>query len=170
MNENINILIVEDEAAIREMVVMQLQREGYNVIDCESAEQAESVLASQSVHLMLLDWMLPGMDGVDFAKRLRDGNSPHKALPIILLTAKAEEDDRLLGFEAGADDYICKPFSLKEMLARIRSVLRRSFDSEVPPERVSLAGLTIDTEAHLVYSKDDKSIHLGPTEFKLLYF
>lgn len=169
MSDNYSILIVEDEEAIREMVRLTLERENYTVLDCETAEEAKAILEKQSVHLLLLDWMLPGMSGIEFTQQLRESERL-KQLPIILLTAKAEEEDKLHGFDCGADDYITKPFSLKEMLARVQSVLRRSHKIETLPNRISLNGLTIDTSSHLVYTDAQDEIHLGPTEFKMLLF
>lgn len=166
-NEQYTILIIEDEEAIRDMVRMTLERESYQVLDCETAEEAQRLLADNTIHLLLLDWMLPGISGIDFAKQLRAQGNLTK-LPIILLTAKAEEEDKLSGFEAGADDYISKPFSLKEMLARVQSVLKRSYPEELLQSRISINGLTIDKESHLLYTDNQDEIHLGPTEFKLL--
>lgn len=168
-NDRYTILLVEDEEAIRDMVRLTLEREKYHVIDCETAEEAEEILDNQTVHLMLLDWMLPAMSGIEFAQKLRKSDK-HKQLPIIMLTAKAEEEDKLHGFDAGADDYISKPFSLKEMLARVQSVLRRSHRKDEVKDRISLGGLTIDKESHMVYTDDKDEIHLGPTEFKMLLF
>lgn len=164
------ILIVEDEIAIREMTRLSLEREGYRVVDCETAEEAQPILAREDVHLILLDWMLPGISGIDFAKQLRQSEHlPH--VPVIMLTAKAEEDDKLSGFAAGVDDYISKPFSIKEMLARIQSVLRRSYhEAGSTNEILRLGGLNVDKTAHLVTTDDHVEIHLGPTEFKLLLF
>lgn len=168
---NYTILVVEDEEAIREMVNMALSREGYRVVDCETAEEAENILNRKKVHLILLDWMLPTISGIVFAKKLRESGA-FSNIPIIMLTARTEEDDKLIGFETGVDDYISKPFSLKEMLARVQSVLRRSYTDGLDEEgdRVSLHGLTIDKVAHLVYTDKNKEIHLGPTEYKLLLF
>lgn len=170
-DSNYTILVVEDEESIREMVNMALSREGYQVMDCETAEEAEAILTDQKIHLILLDWMLPTISGIVFAKKLRESHSFNK-IPIIMLTARTEEDDKLIGFEVGVDDYISKPFSLKEMLARVQSVLRRSYADgpDDTSEHISLHGLTIDKVAHLVHTKDNKEIHLGPTEFKLLLF
>lgn len=169
-HKNYQILIVEDETAIREMLRLSLERESYRVLDCETAEEAADILEQETVHLVLLDWMLPGMSGIDFAKKLRKKDTlPH--VPVIMLTAKAEEDDKLTGFDAGIDDYISKPFSLKEMLARVQSVLRRSHGDEVKStDIISLSGVTLDKESHLVYTDNNDEIHLGPTEFKLLQF
>lgn len=164
------ILIVEDEESIRDMVRLSLEREGYQVLDCETAEDAEEILSNQTVHLMLLDWMLPGISGIEFAKQLRE-DTILPQIPIIMLTAKAEEEDKLSGFDVGIDDYISKPFSLKEMLARIQSVLRRSYSDKALDEQViCLSGVTLDKTSHLVYTDNHDEIHLGPTEFKLLLF
>lgn len=168
-NEKTTILIVEDELSIREMIRVTLEREQFNVLDCETAEEAAELLASKDIHLILLDWMLPSMSGADFAKQIRESKQNNN-IPIIMLTAKAEEEDKLRGFDIGVDDYISKPFSLKEMLARIQSVLRRSYADTETPKKITLAGITIDTESHLVYTDDQDEIHLGPTEFKLLLF
>ncbi|MBS9778012.1 MAG: phosphate regulon transcriptional regulator PhoB [Gammaproteobacteria bacterium] len=169
-HKNYQILIVEDEHDIREMLRMSLERESYRILDCETAEEATDILEKETVHLVLLDWMLPGMSGIDFAKQLRRQNRlPH--VPVIMLTAKAEEDDKLNGFDAGIDDYISKPFSLKELLARIQSVLRRSHSGDNELKNIiSLSGVTLDKESHLVYTDNNDPIHLGPTEFKLLQF
>lgn len=168
-NDNYTILVVEDEEAIREMVDMTLTREGYHVVGCETAEEAEDILAQQTVHLILLDWMLPGISGVQFAEKMRNGQQ--QQIPIIMLTARVEEDDKLKGFSVGVDDYISKPFSLKEMHARVQSVLRRSYaESDVESNTISLSGLTIDKVAHLVHTDEGEEVHLGPTEFKLLLF
>lgn len=168
-NENYTILIVEDEQAIREMIRMTLERESFQVLDCETAEEAREILAQNDVHLLLLDWMLPAMSGIHLAKSIRQAKR-NANVPIIMLTAKAEEEDKLRGFDVGVDDYISKPFSLKEMLARMQSVLRRSYAETEAPKKISLAGITIDTESHLVFTADEEEIHLGPTEFKLLLF
>ncbi len=168
-NHQYQILIVEDEEAIREMLRMSLERESYRVLDCETAEEALQMLGQQPVDLVLLDWMLPQMSGMDFVKYVRQ-HPELSALPIIMLTAKAEEDDKLDGFDAGIDDYISKPFSFKEVLARIQSVLRRSHNSQPAGDVISLSGITLDKQSHLVYSPNQETIHLGPTEFKLLQF
>lgn len=169
-NQDFTLLIVEDEAAIREMVRMSLEREKYQVIDCETAEEAKKILAEKTIHLMLLDWMLPGMDGVEFTRALRDSEA-FKKLPIMMLTAKAEEDDKLSGFQVGIDDYLSKPFSIKEMLARIQSLLRRAYAEGGDKSNIlTLGGVTIDCDSHLVYTEAQDEIHLGPTEFKLLLF
>ncbi|MPV85404.1 phosphate regulon transcriptional regulator PhoB [Ostreibacterium oceani] len=167
--EKFSILVVDDEAAIREMIRMTLVREEYEVIEAETAEEAKAQLNKEIVHLVLLDWMLPSMSGIDFAKSLRT-ETAYQYLPIIMLTAKTEEHDKLSGFEAGIDDYITKPFSLKEMLARVQSVLRRSYPSGLDTDTISLSGLTLSQSKHKVYTKANEDIHLGPTEFRLLHF
>ncbi len=169
MNHKSCILIVEDEEAIRDMLRLSLEREGYRVLDCETAETAYKILKKENVHLILLDWMLPYMSGVEFAKLIRHDKAL-STLPIIMITAKAEEDDKLNGFDAGVDDYISKPFSLKEMLARIQSVLRRSQVNSVNSDAICLSGITLDKESHVVCTENHEEIHLGPTEFKLLQF
>ncbi len=167
--KNYCILIVEDEESIREMLRLSLERESYQVLDCETAEEAIDLLGKVNVHLILLDWMLPKMSGIDFINYLRKDNKLSR-LPVIMLTAKAEEDDKLDGFAAGVDDYISKPFSLKEMLARVQSVLRRSQAGTNSDNLLALSGVIVDSENHLVYTENNEDIHLGPTEFKLLKF
>ena len=169
-NKNYQILVVEDEEAIREMIFLSLKRESYKVLDCETAEEAKDILANENIHLILLDWMLPGISGIKFAQQLRSDGSTSQP-PIIMLTAKGEEDDKLMGFDVGIDDYMSKPFSIKEMLARIQSVLRRSYDDkDISGSVINLSGVMLDKESHMVYSKNHDEIHLGPTEFKLLQF
>lgn len=164
------ILIVEDEIAIREMLRLSLERESYQVLDCETAEEANNIIRKETIHLILLDWMLPGISGIEFAEQIRNDDSlPH--IPIIMLTAKAEEDDKLSGFSAGVDDYISKPFSIKEMLARIQSLLRRAYyEQGISDSIIKLSGLIIDKSSHSVFTDNHEDIHLGPTEFKLLLF
>ncbi len=156
-NKKYRLLIVEDEESIREMLRLSLERESYKVLDCETAEQAEKILHSEN------------MSGIDFLKTLRSDDT-FKNLPVIMLTAKAEEDDKLDGFDAGVDDYISKPFSLKEMLARIQSVLRRSDRHQQLGDIISLSGVHLNKESHRVHTDDNEEITLGPTEFKLLHF
>ncbi len=163
------ILIVEDEQSIRDMLRLSLERESYQVLDCETAEEAIDLLKRESVHLILLDWMLPKMSGIDFIQYLRKVDKLAD-LPVIMLTARAGEDDKLDGFDAGVDDYISKPFSLKEMLARVQSVLRRTQNSRQLGNIITLSGVSLDKESHLVYTENNNEIHLGPTEFKLLLF
>lgn len=162
-----SILIVEDEPAIREMVVMALERAGYDMAQAASAEEAERVLANGLPSLILLDWMLPGMSGIELARRLRRDEYT-RDVPIIMLTARSEEDDRIRGLEVGADDYIAKPFSTRELQARIKAVLRRSqpHDDEGV---LAVENLKVDTSSHRV-SAGEQAVEMGPTEFRLLHF
>lgn len=161
------VLIVEDEAAIREMVAMGLNRAGFEVRHAESAEDAEGAIRLGVPDLVLLDWMLPGQSGLDFARRLRR-DQLYREVPIIMLTARGEEEDRIRGLDVGADDYLSKPFSPRELVARIRAVLRRTTPT-AGDEPVAVDGLQLDPVSHRV-SADERTINLGPTEFRLLHF
>lgn len=167
MSQDITILVVEDEAAIREMLDFTLERAGFKVIQAGDAREAGERLNEQIPDLVLLDWMLPGISGVEFAKRLRR-DEPTRNLPVIMLTARGEEESKLRGYEVGIDDYVTKPFSTQELVARIRAVLRRSTGQE-SSEQIEIAGLNLDTASHRV-SVDGQPISLGPTEFRLLHF
>jgi two-component system phosphate regulon response regulator PhoB len=160
-----NILIVEDEAAIREMVRFALGKSGFNFIEASDADEAQTLMADQLPDLILLDWMLPGMSGIELARRLKRDDYT-RDVPIIMLTARSEEDDRVGGLEAGADDYVTKPFSPRELVARIKAVLRRA-QPEGEGEILSTEGLQLDTISHRV-TVDGNSIDMGPTEFRLL--
>jgi two-component system, OmpR family, phosphate regulon response regulator PhoB len=160
-----NILIIEDEAAIREMVSFALSKAGFSLAEASDATEAEAMMAEKLPDLILLDWMLPGMSGIELARRLkRDEYS--RAVPIIMLTARSEEDDRVGGLEAGADDYITKPFSPRELVARIKAVLRRA-RPEGEAETMEADGLVLDAASHRV-SVEGQSLDLGPTEYRLL--
>lgn len=160
------VLIVEDEAPIREMLRMPLERAGYEVLEAENAEQGQELIYEQLPNLILLDWMLPGMSGIDFIRRLRK-EAMAKEIPVIMITAKIEEADKIRGLDVGADDYITKPFSPRELMARIKAVLRRSTQSN---EGVLNAGnLQLFPAEHRV-TINDEEIHIGPTEFRLLHF
>lgn len=161
------ILIVEDEAAIRQMVVMALERADYSVIEAADAEAALSIIHDHLPDLVLLDWMMPGMSGIELARRLRR-DEYSRELPIILLTARSEEDDRIRGFDSGADDYVVKPFSPRELIARIKAVLRRSGVDD-DEGVIQFHNLRLDGSTHRI-SIDDRSLTLGPTEFRLLQF
>ncbi|WKJ91165.1 phosphate regulon transcriptional regulator PhoB [Methylomonas montana] len=164
---NLNILVVEDEEAIREMLVMVLEQAALNVVAVGSAEQAMESLADNMVDLILLDWMLPGISGVELARRLK--NEPgYKDLPIILLTARGEEEDKIRGLEIGADDYVTKPFSPKELIARIKAVMRRSGKLSESGQ-LSVGDLTLDAEQHKL-SIAGRSLEVSPTEFRLMQF
>jgi len=160
-----NILIVEDEAAIREMVRFALGKSGFNFIEASDGDEAQALMADQLPDLILLDWMLPGISGIELARRLKRDDYT-RSVPIIMLTARSEEDDRVGGLEAGADDYVTKPFSPRELVARIKAVLRR-VQPEGEGEILSTEGLQLDTISHRV-TVDGNTIDMGPTEFRLL--
>jgi len=161
-----NILIVEDENAILELISLNLHQSGFNPLRAISAEIADSLVKNTLPDLIVLDWMLPGMDGITFAKRLR-ANSDTKKIPIIMLTAKSEEDNKIMGFNSGIDDYLTKPFSPKELIARINALLRRS-SPELTDEPVNILDLSLDPLQHQLTIKG-KLIKIGPTEFKILH-
>ena len=162
------VLLIEDEAAIREMLRFALQQAEYEVLQSETAQQATDILAKESVDLILLDWMLPGISGVELCKRLKKDNN-YKKIPIIMLTARAEEDDKIQGLNAGADDYLTKPFSPRELMARINAVLRRSNNHKVDEKILEFDGLVLNDSSHRI-TGNQKTIDLGPTEYRLLYF
>jgi two-component system phosphate regulon response regulator PhoB len=164
---NLNILVVEDEEAIREMLIMALGQNDLNVTAVASAELALQTLADKTMDLLVLDWMLPGISGVELARRLK--NDPHyKQLPIILLTARGEEADKIRGLEIGADDYMTKPFSPKELVARIKAVMRRSGKLNESGQ-ISVDNIVLDPEQHRL-SIEGKTLEISPTEFKLMQF
>jgi two-component system phosphate regulon response regulator PhoB len=164
---NLNILVVEDEDAIREMLVMVLEQADLNVVAVPSAEQALASLAENRVDLVVLDWMLPGISGVELSKRLKR-DATYKDLSIILLTARGEEEDKIRGLEIGADDYMTKPFSPKELIARIKAVMRRS-GKLTETGQLSIGDLTLDAEQHRL-SIGGKALDVSPTEFRLMQF
>jgi two-component system, OmpR family, phosphate regulon response regulator PhoB len=165
--DNPTILVVEDEAAIREMLNFSLGRAGFAVHEAADARQAQDIINHQVPDLVLLDWMLPGTSGVDLAQKLRHSNRTRE-LPIILLTARGEEENKIKGLEAGADDYITKPFSTQELIARIRAVLRRTV-STGNDDIIKIGDLSLDTVSHRVLV-GETAVELGPTEFRLLHF
>ena len=161
------ILVVDDEAAIRDMIRMALEHEGFSVTDANSAHQAATLLKSTQFDLILLDWMMPGVSGIDFAGRLRrEGNTE---LGIIMLTARSDEADMVRGLDVGADDYIRKPFSTKELVSRINAVLRRSTQSVNLADVVSRGVISLDITQHRV-KIGGQDVDLSPTEFRLLHF
>ena len=162
-----DILIVEDETAIREMVRFAVARAGFEPREAADAHQAEVLIADRIPDLILLDWMLPGTSGIDLARRLRRAEST-RAVPIILLTARGEEEDKVRGFEVGVDDYVTKPFSPRELVARMWAVLRRASPGG-EEDRIELGDLLLDNASHRV-SVGGAELHLGPTEFRLLHF
>ncbi|MCS6787011.1 MAG: phosphate regulon transcriptional regulator PhoB [Thiobacillaceae bacterium] len=161
------ILVVEDEPGIQEVLKFNLGSHGHDVLVAADAEQALGLLRGALPDLILLDWMLPGMSGLEFARRLR-AEPRLKNIPIIMLTARTDERDKVLGLETGADDYITKPFSPRELMARIKAVLRRRAP-QMTEDPVEIAGLRLDPVSHRVFG-DGKPIDLGPTEFRLLHF
>lgn len=161
------ILVVEDEQAIRAMLHLALESAGYEVKEAEDTKQAQHVIANQLPDLILLDWMLPAMSGVEFTKRLKQEKLT-MGIPIIMLTAKAEEENKIIGLEAGADDYVIKPFSPRELVARIRAVLRRG-PLEHPDQTIQVQKLKVDTASQRV-TVEDQTIKLGPLEYRLLLF
>jgi two-component system phosphate regulon response regulator PhoB len=164
---SLNILVVEDEDAIRGMLMMVLEQAGFVPIAAADAEEAQKALDETLPDLILLDWMLPGISGVEWARRLKK-EPVYRDLPIILLTARGEEEDKVKGLEIGADDYMTKPFSPKELIARIRAVLRRSGKIQGQAQIV-LGDLVLDTEQHRL-SISDKQLEVSPTEFRLMQF
>lgn len=161
------VLVVEDEPAIQELIAFNLKQTGHLVLAAPSAESAQLLIRETLPDLILLDWMLPGMSGIDFAKKLK-GDSYTKAIPVIMLTARGEEQDKVRGLETGADDYVTKPFSPRELNARIKAVLRRRAP-QMTDESVEIAGLALDPVTHRV-TGHGATIELGPTEFRLLHF
>lgn len=161
------ILIVDDEAAIRQMICLALSQAGYRCLEAADTKEAHTQILQETPDLVLLDWMLPGVSGVEYARRLRREKLT-QGLPIIMLTARVEEEDKVRGLDSGADDYITKPFSTRELLARINALLRRHSPlvAETP---VEVEGLSLDPSTHRV-SAHGQTLALGPTEFRLLHF
>ena len=164
---NPTILVVEDEPAIQDLIQINLEMGGYRVLVKTSAEDALKTVQHELPDLALLDWMLPGMSGIDLTRKLR-ADSRTKSLPIILLTARGEEEDKLRGLETGADDYMVKPFSLKELEARIKAVLRRRAP-ELTQDLIEYHGLKLDPSSHKV-TGNGQTLSMGPTEFRILHF
>ena len=158
------LLIIEDEPDLRELLSFTLSREGYDVMEAETAETALQMLDSTLPDLAIVDWMLPGMDGIELVKRLRRDDVTED-LPIIMLTARGEEPDKLKSFDVGIDDYITKPFSPRELLARIKALLKRSGTPE--NNLLESNGIQLDLNSHRV-TIDGQEIHTGPTEYRLL--
>lgn len=162
-----DILVVEDDRAIRDMLNFVLAQHRFNIIESNDAESAQQRILQKPPNLILLDWMLPGQSGIDFAQQLRaDPNT--RDIPIIMITAKGEEIDKVSGLNSGADDYITKPFSPRELIARIKAVLRRGAHTD-DQEVVAISGLTLNRSLHQVKAHGHP-LDLGPTEFKLLHF
>jgi two-component system phosphate regulon response regulator PhoB len=162
-----NILVVEDEPAIQELLALNITQAGHYPIRALSVEIAQGLMRETVPDLILLDWMLPGMNGLEFARLLKS-DSTTKNIPIIMLTARGDEYDKVRGLEVGADDYVTKPFSPRELNARIKAVLRRRAP-QMTDDPISIKGLTLDPTKHRV-TANEKNIDLGPTEFRLLHF
>ena len=160
------ILLVEDERPIREMVTFALSQDGYIIDEADDSNSAEAKIAEHLPDLILLDWMLPNVSGLELLRRWKRNESMQE-VPVIMLTARVEERDKVDGLNSGADDYITKPFSVKELSARIRAVLRRG--AGILGDQIRIGPLQLDSKAHRVWV-DGQSINLGPTEFRLLEF
>ena len=161
------ILVVEDEAPIREMLCFVLEQKGYEPIEAEDYDTALELLCEPYPDLILLDWMLPGGSGINLIKHLKRDVFTKK-IPVVMLTARREEEDKVRGLEVGADDYITKPFSPKELMARLKAVIRRVSPTSVE-ELIDVQGLKLDPVSHRV-TANDKPLDMGPTEFKMLHF
>jgi len=165
------ILIVDDEPAIREMVAFALRKAEFEPAQAGDAREAQASIADRIPDLILLDWLLPGTSGLELARRWRR-EAQTREIPIIMLTARGEENDRVGGLEAGVDDYVVKPFSARELLARIRAVMRRSHEDDADGS-VAVGALRIDGIAHRVFANVDgldTPVAIGPTEYRLLHF
>ena len=161
------VLIVDDESAIREMITVALQMAGYQCLEAQDAQSAHALIVDHQPDIILLDWMMPGVSGIELARRLK--REPASAdIPIIMLTARSEEDNKIQGLEAGADDYITKPFSPRELIARLKAVLRRTASAGID-ESIEVEGLCLDPSSQRV-SSAGMALDIGPTEFRLLQF
>ncbi|HHQ4706590.1 TPA: phosphate regulon transcriptional regulator PhoB [Aeromonas veronii] len=161
------ILVVEDEAPIREMLCFVLEQKGYETIEAEDYADGLAKVREPYPELIVLDWMMPGGSGIQFIKQLKQ-DEVTRQIPVVMLTARGEEEDKVRGLEAGADDYITKPFSPKELTARLHAVMRRVSPTSVD-EVIEVQGLKLDPVSHRVSAKE-KALDMGPTEFKLLHF
>ncbi|QBY03492.1 phosphate regulon transcriptional regulatory protein PhoB [Thalassotalea sp. HSM 43] len=161
------ILVVEDETPIREMITFVLEQNGFNPIEAKDYDEAKALLTDPLPDLLLLDWMLPGGSGLKIAREVKQQEYTRN-IPIIMLTARSDEDDKVRGFEVGVDDYVTKPFSPKELIARIKAVIRRVAPTALE-ELIEFKGLSLDPVSHRV-SINEAPIELGPTEFKMLHF
>ncbi|MDO9451496.1 MAG: phosphate regulon transcriptional regulator PhoB [Stagnimonas sp.] len=165
--QNKQILVVEDEVSIRDMLRFALERVEFRITVAANAQEARLRIAESRPDLILLDWMMPGLSGVEYAKELKAGATT-KDIPIIMVTARAEEEDKVRALNIGADDYVSKPFSFPELIARIQAVMRRAMPGGVE-ERLSVAGLEVDAASQRVTAKGE-AVKLGPTEYRLLHF
>lgn len=161
------ILIVDDESAIRDMLRVALEMAEYQVMEASNAQDAHSQIIDDKPDLILLDWMMPGTSGIELARRLKR-DEVTADIPIIMLTAKGEEDNKIQGLDVGADDYITKPFSPRELVARLKAVLRRA-DPQINAAPITVNGLCLDPASHRV-TINNQSVEMGPTEYRLLEF
>jgi len=164
---NKQVLVVEDESSIREMVRFALERADFSVAEAADVAQARVRIADARPDLILLDWMMPGVSGVEFARELKSSPTT-RDIPIIMVTARAEEEDRVRGLNLGCDDYVCKPFSFPELIARIQAVMRRSMPGG-EEEKLRISGLEVDAASQRVTASGEP-VRLGPTEYRLLHF
>ncbi len=164
---NAKVLIVEDEEALALLLQYNLEAEGFRVSLAQRGDEAEVVISEDPPDLIILDWMLPGLSGIELCRRLRTGKTA-RPIPILILTARGEEQDRIRGLTVGADDYVVKPFSVPELLARVRAILRRASPSRIA-QTLEVDGIQLDREAYRVV-RNGRQVRLGPTEFKLLEF
>jgi two-component system phosphate regulon response regulator PhoB len=164
---SIRVLVVEDDPAIVELITYNLEGEGFSVSVAETGEEAQMLVNEAPFDLILLDWMLPGVSGIELCRRLRQRNET-TGVPIIMLTARGEEGDRVRGLATGADDYIVKPFSVAELIARVKAMLRRASPERVA-DVISVGDVTLDRLAHRV-KRSAREVRLGPTEYRLLEF
>ena len=161
------LLIVEDENALSELLRYNFESEGFHVTCCDSGEEAEVVIAEESPDIILLDWMLPSVSGIEICRRLRS-KPETRNIPVVMLTARGEEGDRIRGLDTGADDYVVKPFSVPELLARVKAILRRTAPDRMA-EVLRVSDIELDRAAHKV-TRGLREVHLGPTEFRLLEY
>ena len=160
------VLIVDDEEAIREMISVALELAGFQWIEAENGQLAHGMVVDERPDLVLLDWMLPGVSGIELARRLKRDEATSE-IPVIMLTAKSEEDNKIQGLDAGADDYITKPFSTRELISRINAVLRRTKGDQ--NKAILVEGLALDPISHRI-TADERPVEMGPTEYRLLEF
>ncbi len=161
------VLIVDDEPAIREMIAVALEMADYQCLEAGDAREAHALIIDRQPDIILLDWMLPGTSGIELARRLKKEETTAN-IPIIMLTAKVEEDNKIRGLEVGADDYITKPFSPRELVARLKAVLRRATPLGID-DPIEVDGLALDPASHRV-TANDSPLNIGPTEYRLLQF
>ena len=164
---NAKVLIVEDEEALALLLQYNLEAEGFRVSLAQRGDEAEVAISEDPPDLIILDWMLPGLSGIELCRRLRAGKTA-RPIPILILTARGEEQDRIRGLTVGADDYVVKPFSVPELLARVRAILRRARPARIA-RTLEVDGIQLDREAYRVV-RNGRQVRLGPTEFKLLEF